>query len=156
MRLSPALVKVQAEAICEGLMHVNPENKETYMANKELFLNMLDELHKEIQDQLVHLKTRKFMIFHPSWSHFARDYNLDQIPIEIEGKEPSAVEMVQLMKTAKQETMRVIFVQPQTSMRTTEIIAKQIGATVEVLDPLAANWMENMRHVAKTLAEHLK
>lgn len=154
--LSPKLVKIQAEAICEGLIHVDPDHKDTYAANQEIFLNTLDNLDQEIQQALANIETRKFMIFHPSWTYFARDYHLEQIPIELEGKEPSAAEMMQLMKTAKQENIRVIFVQPQTSKRSVEIIARQVGAGVEILDPLAANWVENMRKVARTLAEHLK
>ena len=59
------------------------------------------------------------------------------------------------MKTAKDQNIRVIFVQPQTSRRSAETIARQIGAKVKVLNPLAKNWMENMRAVAETLAEHL-
>jgi zinc transport system substrate-binding protein len=95
------------------------------------------------------------MVFHPSWAYFARDYNLEQIPIEIEGKEPSVAEMAALMKTAKTQNIRVIFVQPQTSKRSAETIAKQIGAKVRILDPLAGNWMENIRAVVETLAEEL-
>jgi zinc transport system substrate-binding protein len=153
--LSPKMVKIQTEAICEGLIYVDPENRETYTANKEAFFKALDELDRDMQEILSNLKTRKFMVFHPSWAYFARDYNLEQISIEIEGKEPSAVEMTTLMKAAKSEKIRVIFVQPQTSKRSAEIIAKQIGAKVKILDPLAKNWMGNIRTVAETLAEEL-
>ncbi len=153
--LSPKMVKLQGETICEGLIYVDPKNKATYTTNKEAFLKALDDLDRDIQEMLANLKTRKFMVFHPSWAYFARDYNLEQIPIEIEGKEPSAVEMTTLMETAKDENIRVIFVQPQTSRRSVEIIAKQIGANVEILNPLAINWMENMRTVAETLAKVL-
>ena len=95
------------------------------------------------------------MIFHPAWSYFARDYDLEQFPIEIEGKEPSAKEMTELMKLAKDEHITVIFVQPQTSRRSADTIATQIGAKVEILDPLAANWLENMCRVSNILAETL-
>jgi zinc transport system substrate-binding protein len=153
--LSPRMVKIQTEAICEGLIYVDPENRETYTANKKIFLKALDGLDQDIREMFANLKTRKFMVFHPSWAYFARDYNLEQISIEIEGKEPSAVEMTTLMKTAQAEKIRVIFVQPQTSKRSAEIIAKQIGAKVKILDTLAKNWMENMRVVTETLVEAL-
>ncbi len=153
--LSPKQAKIQAENIYHGLIAVDPENKSAYTTNKETFLKTLDELDNEIQRQLANLSTRKFMIFHPAWSYFARDYNLEQIPIEVEGKEPSAAEMMEFMKIAEKEHITTIFVQPQTSRRTADIIARQIGAGVEILDPLAADWMKNMRHTAKTLAEAL-
>ncbi|GAK59849.1 zinc ABC-transporter zinc-binding protein component [Candidatus Vecturithrix granuli] len=154
--LSPAAVKLQAEAIYQGLIHVDPVHQNTYLINKEQFLVDLETLDQEIRQILAGLKNRTFMVFHPSWAYFARDYQLQQLSIELEGKEPSAADMAQIMKTAQVENIQVIFVQPQTSQRSVEIIARQIGAQVKVLDPLAANWLENMRHVAKTLAESLQ
>jgi zinc transport system substrate-binding protein len=153
--LSPRMVKIQAENIYQGLIAVDPEHKDVYTANKETFLNTLDRLDADIQAKLANLKTRKFMIFHPAWSYFVRDYNLEQIPIEVEGKEPSAKEMATLMKLAKQEHVTTIFVQPQTSRRSAETIATQIGAKIEVLDSLAADWLENMQRVTGVLAETL-
>ncbi len=153
--LSPRLVKIQAENIYQGLIAVDPEHKDVYTANKERFLNTLDRLDADIQAQLANLKTRTFMIFHPAWTYFARDYDLEQIPIEVEGKEPSAKEMTEFMKRAKHVQVAVIFVQPQTSRRSADTIAKHIGARVEILDPLAADWLENMRRVTNILAETL-
>ena len=154
--LSPRMMKIQAENIYQGLVAVDPEHKDSYTANKEALMNELEGLDAEIQGKFANLTTRSFMIFHPAWSYFARDYDLEQIPIEIEGKEPSAREMTDLMKLAKEEKVPVIFVQPQTSRRSADIIAKQIGARVEILDPLAVDWLENMRRVSDLLAETLR
>jgi zinc transport system substrate-binding protein len=153
--LSPRMVKIQAEHIYQGLVTVDPEHKNTYQTNKEAFLIALDKLDHDIQEQLAVLNTRKFMVFHPAWSYFARDYGLEQIPIEIEGKEPGAKEMAALVTIARKEQITIIFVQPQTSRRSADTIAKQIGAIVEILDPLAADWMGNMQQVTNTLAEAL-
>jgi len=154
--LSPDAVKLQAEAIYEGLLHIDPAHQETYLSNKAQFLADLNALDQEIQQILAELDHRTFLVFHPSWGYFARDYQLQEISIELEGKEPSAAEMTQLMKTAQAENIQVIFVQPQTSKRSAEIIASQIGAQVKELDPLAADWLENMRRVAQSLAESLQ
>lgn len=154
--LSPAAVKLQAEAVYQGLIHVDPVHKDTYLKNKEQFVADLETLDQEIRQILAGLKNRTFMVFHPTWAYFARDYQLQQLSIELEGKEPSAAEMAQIMKTAQAQNIRAIFVQPQTSKRSAEIIASQIGAQVKVLDPLAADWSENLRRVANTLAESLQ
>ncbi len=153
--LSTRQVRIQAENIYQGLITVDPGHTASYTAKKEAFLTLLDSLDATIQTQLSDLKTRKFMIFHPAWSYFARDYNLEQIPIEIEGKEPSVKEMAAFIKLAQKEHITVLFVQPQTSLRSVNTIAKQIGARVEILDPLAADWKENLLHVTKILAEAL-
>jgi zinc transport system substrate-binding protein len=153
--LSPQSVEIQANAICEGLIQIDPAHKQTYQANCDAFAQALEQLDQEIQQQLADLQTRKFMIFHPAWSYYARDYDLEQIPIEIEGKEPSAKEMTQIMQQARAEHIETIFVQPQTSRRSADTIAQQIGADVKVLDPLASDWMDNMRRVTAILAETL-
>ena len=95
------------------------------------------------------------MVFHPAWSYFAAEYNLKQIAIEGEGKEPSAAELAEFIKIAQEEQVKVIFVQPQTSSRTANIIAKQIGAKVELLDPMSADWLKNLRRTAEALSSAL-
>ncbi|PID57717.1 cation ABC transporter substrate-binding protein [candidate division KSB3 bacterium] len=153
--LSPRTVKILVDNMYQGLAAIDPDHQESYRSNADAFLEELETLDAEIRERLSSVTTRKFMIFHPAWSYFARDYDLEQIPVEIEGKEPSAREMVDLMKRARHEQIRIIFVQPQTSRRSAETIARQIGGQVEVLDPLAADWLDNMRRAAALLAKAL-
>jgi len=153
--LSPQRVKTQVENIYQGLITVDPQHRDIYKANKEAFVQSIGILDNEIKTKLANVKSRHFMVFHPVWSYFAKDYNLKQIPIEFEGKEPSAREMVELMKMAKKKGIAVIFIQPQTSRRSADIIAKQIGAKVKILDPLAAQWLKNMRLMMDTFLETL-
>jgi len=106
------------------------------------------------------------MVFHPAWGYFAEEYNLEMIPIEVGGTEPSAAELSEFVKQAKAEEIQVIFVQPQFGVkdyaflngrrllwplvRSAEAIAKSVDAEVLQIDPLAENWLENMRSVATT------
>ena len=153
--LSPRLVKIQAEHIYQGLIMVDPEHRNIYKTNKEAFIQSLDILDNEIRAKLASVNNRYFMVFHPVWSYFAKDYNLEQISIEIDGKEPSAKEMMELMKIAKKKHIAVIFIQPQANRRTADIIAKQIGAKVKILDPLAPQWLKNMHRVMDVFVETL-
>lgn len=153
--LSPRLVKIQVENIYAGLLQIDPANKDFYARNKEEFLKELDALDKELAETLAGVKGGRFMVFHPAWSYFARDYGLEQIPVEIEGKEPSAAELAELIETAQANDIKVIFVQPQFSSKSAETIAKQIGGQVMFVDPLARDWANNLRVVAKTFAQGL-
>jgi len=153
--LSPRLVKLQVQAIYKGLVEVDPENKALYAQNRDQFIADLEALDVEIAEVLAQVRGKKFMVFHPVWSYFARDYGLQQIAIEVEGKEPSAAELAALIETAKTEGIKAIFVQPQFSSKTAETIARQIGAQVVYVDPLAEDWMDNMRLVAETFAQAL-
>ena len=153
--LSPRLAKIQIEHIYEGLITVDPENEAAYASNKHGLLKAVDELDRKIRAQLAELDTRTFMVFHPAWSYFAAEYALNQIAIEGEGKEPSAAELAEFIKIAQEEQVKVIFVQPQTSSRTANIIAKQVGARVELLDPMSADWLKNLRRTAEALSSAL-
>lgn len=154
--LSPRLVKIQAQTIYEALAQLDPEHQATYQANLERFLEDIDALDADIRSTLSGLEQRKFMVFHPSWSYFARDYDLEMIPIEIGGQEPSAAELAALVERAQEEDIRVIFAQPQFSTEKAQTIAAEIGGEVLLIDPLAPDWLDNLRRVAETFADVLR
>jgi zinc transport system substrate-binding protein len=153
--LSPRLVKIQARTIYEGLVTLDPTHEEEYGANLDGFIAEIDELDAHIRQKLVGVEQRKFMVFHPSWGYFARDYGLEMIPVQIEGQEPSAAELAELVVRAKRENIQVIFAQPEFSTRAAETIADEIGGKVLLISPLAENWLENMRSVAETFGQVL-
>jgi zinc transport system substrate-binding protein len=153
--LSPRLVKIQARTITEALKELDPEHEATYQANLERFLDDIEALDADIRQSLSDLERRKFMVFHPSWGYFARDYNLEMIAIEVGGQEPSAAELAELIARAKEENIQVIFAQPEFSTKAAETIAEAIDGQVLLIDPLAPDWLSNMREVADTFAEVL-
>ncbi len=91
------------------------------------------------------------MIFHPSWGYFAKDYNLTQIAIEVEGKEPTLQSLAHTIEEAKEKNIKVIFISPGFSSKAAEIITKEIGGKTEVLDPLAENYIENLKITANKI-----
>jgi len=153
--LSPRLIKVQAQTIYEALADLAPEHADTFQANLDAFLSDIDALEGEIRETLSGVKGRKFMVFHPSWGYFARDFGLEQIAIEVGGQEPSAQELARLISTAKAEGIHVVLAQPEFSTASAETIARAIDGKVLLISPLAADWLENMRRVAETFAEAL-
>jgi zinc transport system substrate-binding protein len=150
--LSPRLVRVQAQTIHAALVDVDPTHRVDYDENLKQFLDELDALDAELAETLNGLISRQFMVFHPSWGYFARDYDLAMIPIEVGGQEPSAQELAALITAAKAQGIRVVFAQPSLSTRTAETIAREIGGQVVLIDPLAEDWATNLHRVAETLA----
>ena len=154
--LSPELVKVQSQAIYEALAELDPAHEAEYGANLDAFIADIDALEADIEVTLSGLKTKKFMVFHPAWGYFARDFGLEQIPVEVGGQEPSAQELARLVEEARGEGIRVVFAQPEFSTKDAETIAEEIGGQVLLISPLAPDWLENMRTVAQTFADVLK
>ncbi len=153
--LSPQLVKTQAQTICDGLVELDPDHEADYKSNLATFLADLDELDADIQKTLSGLESHKFLVFHPAWSYFARDYALEMIPVQIEGSDPSAAEMVGLIQTAQENNIKVIFAQPEFSTESAETIAEEIGGQVLLISSLAPDWLDNLYRVADTFAEVL-
>jgi len=145
--MSPRLVKIQVENICRALVEIDPENKDFYEKNKNEYLEKLDNLDLELQNAFSGMKGKKILVFHPAFGYLARDYGFEQIAIEIEGKEPSAENLARIIDTAKKENIKTVFVQKQFSQKSAKAIAQQIGGSVIPLDPLAKDYIENLRRI---------
>ncbi|MDY1590719.1 MAG: zinc ABC transporter substrate-binding protein [Methanofastidiosum sp.] len=145
--------KIMVQNLCEGLIAVDPNNKEYYLKNRDDYVEKLDEADNYIISKLKDMDNRSFMIFHPSWGYFAKDYNLNQIAIEIEGKEPTLQSLARTIEEAKEENIKVIFVSPGFSSKAAEIITKEIGGKTEVLDPLEEKYIENLKITANKIKD---
>lgn len=154
--LDPMLVKIQAKNIYDALITLYPAQSAEFTKNYEAFIVSIDALDVSIQKTLSEIKSRKFIVFHPSYGYFAKRYDLEQIAIEVSGKEPKPSELATIIKEAKEENAKVVFVAPQFSQKSAISIAKQINGKVVPIDPLAYAWSENLMSIAKTFQSELK
>ncbi|MCX7594680.1 MAG: zinc ABC transporter substrate-binding protein [Fischerella sp.] len=153
--LSPQLVKAQAHTIYAGLVKLDAKHQRAYQANLERFIADINELDADIRKNLQDVKNRKFIVFHPGWGYFARDYGLEMIPIEVGGQEPSAAELATLITKAKKQNIKVVFAEPQFSKQAAQTIAKEIGGEMLLIDPLSPDWLNNLRQVSHAFARVL-
>jgi len=123
--LSPLNAKTMAENICDGLIRIDLGNEEHYIKNKNQYLQELTKLDDYIRERLEGIENKKFLVYHPSWGYFAKEYGLKQIPIEQAGKEPTAKEIKDVVEKAKKYNIEVVFVSPQLSTKSAEVIAKE-------------------------------
>ena len=147
--LSPSLVMIQARTILNALVEIDPDHRAVYETNTKVFLSKLEALDADFKNMFAGKQGFEFLVFHPSWGYFARSYGLQQVPIEIEGKDPKPAQLKELIEHAKKKHINVIFVQPQFSSRSAELVAKEIGGRVIFADPLASDWSGNLREVAQ-------
>jgi zinc transport system substrate-binding protein len=149
--LSPVLAKRQARTIFEALVRLDPAGESEYRANYRSFVLDLDALHRRLTEVLSPLRGRKLFVFHPAYGYFAEAYGLTQVPVEIEGKEPTPKELARLIEAAKAHNAKVIFVQPQFSTDRAEAVASAIGGAVVALDPLAKDYIRNLERMAEKI-----
>lgn len=152
--LNPVLVKIQAKNIYDALSTVDKENSSFYLNNLNKFLKRLDDLNNEIKHILKDVKSKEFMVFHPSWGYFAQEYGLEQLVVEKEGKEPKPKELVELIKEAKLHNITTVFVSKQFSQKAAKTIAQSIDGKVFEINPLAYDYAKNLIYVANSIANH--
>jgi zinc transport system substrate-binding protein len=61
-----------------------------------------------------------------------------------------------LIEYANQNDINIIFVQPQFSAKSADVIAGEIGGQVVLADPLAEEWAANLRKVARAIKAALR
>lgn len=154
--LSVRNAMVMAEDICAGLVEVDRINRAYYEQNCADYLEQLRELDSEITEILSGVQNRSFIVFHPAWGYFAHDYDLVQIAVEKGGKEPDFQYRMRLIEEAKEHDIRVIFLSPQYPVRSADVIAGEIGGRVVLIDPLAKDFIDNMRDVASAMKEAMQ
>lgn len=150
--LSARQAKIQAKTIAEALSRRYPQNSDLYAQNLKAFVQQLDSLDSEITTLLAPLKNRTVMVSHPAYAYFCRDYNLKQLSIEFEGKDPSPQQLTKILTQARKENIKTIFIQMQYNNKGARLIANEIGAKVVTLDPYAEQYIETMRDIARHFA----
>ena len=155
--LSPALVRVQAETIRDALIAADPGHAGDYHRGFRQFAEQIHRLDQGILDALAGIdpSARRFLVFHPAFGYFAASYGLEQMAIEVEGKEPGPRELARIIGEARSHGIRVIFIEPQFAQGAARTIAREIGGEVVTLDPLARDWPTGMQAIAETLAAAL-
>lgn len=154
--LSPANGKVIAANVLAALTEIDPAHADTYQANTESLMADIDQVDASIKETLSNVGQKTFMVFHPSWGYFAHDYGLEQIPVQVEGQDPSASELAGFVETAREHNIKVIFVQPSFSTEDAQAIAQEIDGEIAFIDPLAQDWLSNLQSVAEAFAAILK
>lgn len=154
--LSPPMVMHMADRIRDELIALRPAARSAFEANHAQFVSDLKALDQDVRTRLATKTKRHFMVFHPSWGYFADAYGLVQIPIEAGWKEPGPQTLARLIDDAKARQIRVIFVQKQFSKNEAETVAQAIGGEVLAVDPLAPDYLDNLRRVAEVFARTLQ
>jgi zinc transport system substrate-binding protein len=153
--MSPRLVKKQAETVRKVLSSLDPVHAEEYAQNCRRFQDRLEQVDRKIAQTLAPLKGRKFFVYHPAFGYFAQAYGLEQVAVETGGRQPTARKLQQLIEQARQNDVKLIFVQPQFSRRSAEVVAQRINGAVVPLNPLREDYLDNLLRIASEIKKAL-
>jgi zinc transport system substrate-binding protein len=152
--MSPKVVLHFLPHLKDALIKNFPEEKSVIEKNYKSLLTEVETLHNSFENLPGQVKSPRFMIFHPALTYLARDYGLEQISIEYEGKEPSPRKLRELIDRSLEEDIKIIFIQEEFDQRNAAMVRDATGATLVSINPLGYNWtqvMQNIHVILKTI-----
>lgn len=151
---SPKSALIMAENMLNALIVADVENQKYYRDNFKLLETEIIETDRRITELLENASVKSFIIYHPALGYFARDYNLTQYSIELDGKNPSPKQLKEMIDYANALGIKTIFVQKGFDVKNAESLANQVKASIHSIDPLSYNWSEEMIRIAEILANN--
>lgn len=150
--LAPAEVKIIAQNTLKALKTAFPEHAIDFEANFTRFISRIDSLSAQIAQKLTPLKNRSILIFHPALAYYARQFGMNQIALELNGKDPSPRHMKEIVDLAHHQNIHVIFIQKEFDSAFALQLSREINGAVVVIDPLDYNWEKQMMDITDKIA----
>lgn len=151
--LSTACARRMAAAVGEALAPVLGAERRTVRRRVERTVGRVDSVEAEVTRRLAPHRGRSFLVFHPALGYLARDHGLRQMAIQRGASEPAPGELSEIIRRAREERIRTVFVQPQFSRQAARLVAEELEeGRVETVNPLAAHWPSGVTGIARKLA----
>ncbi len=146
--VDPKNAKIMVNNIYQGLVQIDPEDKDYFLKNRDSYLQQLDDLDKNTTKLLKGKQGTYILIYHPAFGYYAKDYNLTQVGAMINDEEPSPQRIAMMVNIAKQNNITVIYSEPQYDPKFMQSISSQIGAQVLNVNDLDEHYIRNMENIA--------
>jgi zinc transport system substrate-binding protein len=153
--VSPKCALIMASSVKDFLCDLNPSQKEKYEKNYSDLVLKIQATDNRARELFAGIKNNSFIIYHPNLAYLARDYNLEEISVEYEGKEPPPSRMKELIDLARNDSLKTIFVQREYDTKNAKAIAGEIGAEIQVIDPLSEDWYKATNDIIEALHNSL-
>ena len=149
--LDPMNLIVMTDNTVAELSAADPDNAAFYRENGEALKAEIKKVNDEVAAQLKDVEGKSFVVHHPAFGYFAERFGLKQLPLEVEGKEPGAVDMAKVVDFIKKNNVKAVFMQAQIPDSVIKSVAEETKVRVITLDPLKENVLENIRETAKEI-----
>jgi len=149
--MSPGNVKIIAGNILKSLITLYPSDSSEFQSNLNSFLQKVDSVEAQYAQNSEKLNGLSFIIYHPALAYLARDYGMEQVVLEFEGKEPPPAHIKAIIDLAKAKNIHSVFVQKQLSIDNSRSLADEINARIIPIDPMDENWDVQMISILNNL-----
>jgi len=138
--LDPILVKQQVNVIRDGLIQVDPDNKEHYEENARIYNDKMDALDMKIGSALSSCQKDTIVPYHNAFTYLGERYDIHIMALGgmAPDSEASAAEIAEFVDFVKDNDIKVIFSEELVDPRLAEVIAEEANAQVMLFSPLEA------------------
>lgn len=141
-----------AANMTEAMCSIFPDDSATFRNRRDSIMVVLDSLDSSISDRLRGSEGKAFLIPHPSLSYFARDYGLEQISLEHDGKEATPKELASTIEYMEKRKPAVLFYEAGHDSRQAKGIAGKMGIPSKEISLNGEDWVKEMENIAKAIA----
>jgi len=145
--LSPRLASEMATKIKEEFIVQDPEHAAVYEANAEILNGKLEALDEEYSVELSECSQKSIITAHAAFGYLAVEYGLAQVAVTgiSPDIEPSQQKLAKIVDFARQHDIQYIFFETLVSPKLAEVLAREVGAKILVLNPLEGLTLKEIR-----------
>jgi zinc transport system substrate-binding protein len=150
---APRTLRTMVENASRAVMEHYPDSVK-YQSSAQARLECIDAIDSRCAEKIKASDAHTMMIYHPAYTYFARDYGIEQIAIEQDGKEPTPRQLTALVERAESEGINAIFIQPQYSQDKVRAIAEACDAEVVTTDPLSSDILTEIERITDIICSY--
>ncbi len=144
--------------IGEQLANADPDNAEKYRSNTSEYVQKLENQKEKMIKALEGIENKNIVTFHEAFPYFAEEFGLNIVATiqSEEGSEPSAGELADTIRKIKESNVKALFTEPQNSSNAVEIVSRETGLDVYVLDPVVSGDEDDLDAYKNAMDENLR
>jgi zinc transport system substrate-binding protein len=146
--------RIMAGHILAALYDIDSPGEAAYRKRYQALIADMDREFGILRKKLSPQRGKTVFVYHPAFGYFLDEFGIIQEAVEIDGKQPTPRALSSLIERARQERAAAIFVQAQFPLNTAETAAEAAGAVLVPLDPLAPDWLANIRLMGEALEQN--
>ena len=149
--LSPKMMQLQAKKITQALIQLFPIHTELYQKNLNVLLKELEQIDQELTTILKNKQGKAILVSHPAFAYFCRDYKLEQLSLEEEGKDCLPQYIPELLHKVKRLGVGGIIIEPQHGSKAAKLLAQKLEISTYIIDPYSEDYIENLKQIAEVV-----
>lgn len=149
----PKNAMIMVNNIYDGLVKVDPKDKDYFQKNRDQYIQQLQTLDKNTTKLLKDKQNRDILVYHPAFGYYAKDYNLTQVGAMLNDEEPSPQRIANMVDIAQKNNITVLFNEPQYDPKFMQSIASQVGGQVLTVNDLDEHYIQNMMNIASAFSK---